>query len=52
MPTNCMNARKQFMNWTEDIIVFYRRLPTFNPQFWDNGKERTRFTLTNVNKNA
>jgi site-specific DNA-methyltransferase (adenine-specific) len=31
-PTNIFNAKKQFMNWTEDIIVFYRSLPTFNPQ--------------------
>lgn len=36
-PTNVMNAKKQFMNWTEDIAVFYRSLPTFNPQFWDDG---------------
>ena len=36
-PTNVFNAKKQFMNWTEDICVFYRSLPTFNPQFWDDG---------------
>lgn len=30
-PTNVFNAKKQFMNWTEDIVVFYRKLPTFNP---------------------
>ena len=30
-PSNVFNAKKQFMNWTEDIIVFYRKLPTFNP---------------------
>lgn len=30
-PTNMFNAKKQFMNWTEDIVVFYRRLPTYNP---------------------
>ena len=38
-PSNVLNAKKQFMNWTEDIVVFYRSLPTFNPQFWDNGRE-------------
>ena len=38
-PTNVFNAKKQFMNWTEDITVFYRKLPTFNPQFWDDGTE-------------
>lgn len=30
-PTNVFNAKKQFMNWTEDIIVFYKKLPTYNP---------------------
>lgn len=30
-PFNVFNAKKQFMNWTEDIVVFYRQLPTFNP---------------------
>ena len=38
-PTNVMNAKKQFMNWTEDIAIFYRSLPTFNPQFWDDGTQ-------------
>lgn len=23
--------KKQFMNWTEDIVIFYKKLPTFNP---------------------
>lgn len=36
-PTNVFNARKQFMNWTEDILVFYRELPTFNPQMRTDG---------------
>lgn len=36
-PTNVFNAKKQFMNWTEDIVVFYKKLPTFNPQYWDDG---------------
>ncbi len=37
-PTNVMNAKKQFMNWTEDICVFYRALPTFNPQYRHDGE--------------
>ena len=37
-PTNVMNAKKQFMNWTEDICVFYRSLPTFNPQMRTDGE--------------
>ena len=36
-PTNVMNAKKMFMNWTEDILVFYRSLPTFNPQMRTDG---------------
>ena len=37
-PTNVFNAPKQFMNWTEDICVFYRSLPTFNPQMRTDGE--------------
>lgn len=37
-PTNVFNAKKQFMNWTEDIVVFYRRLPTFHPQMRTDGE--------------
>lgn len=36
-PTNVMNAKKQFMNWTEDIVIFYKSLPTFNPQMRTDG---------------
>lgn len=31
-PSNVFNAKKMFMNWHEDILVFYDELPTFNPQ--------------------
>lgn len=37
-PTNVLNAKKQFMNWTEDIVVFYKRLPTFNPIMRTDGQ--------------
>ena len=36
-PTNVFNAKKQFMNWTEDVCVFYRSMPTFNPQMRTDG---------------
>ena len=36
-PTNVFNAKKQFMNWTEDICIFYKSLPTFNPQMRTDG---------------
>jgi site-specific DNA-methyltransferase (adenine-specific) len=31
-PTNVLNAKKMFMKWHEDIVIFYRKLPTYNPQ--------------------
>jgi DNA modification methylase len=31
-PTNIFNAKKMFMKWHEDILIFYNALPTFNPQ--------------------
>ena len=37
-PTNVFNAKKQFMNWTEDICIFYRSLPTYNPQMRTDGQ--------------
>ena len=37
-PTNVFNAKKQFMNWTEDIIIFYKKLPVFNPQMRTDGQ--------------
>ena len=30
--TNFMNARKMHMQGFEDIVVFYKKLPTYNPQ--------------------
>ncbi len=36
-PFNVFNAKKQFMNWTEDIVVFYKHLPVFNPQMRTDG---------------
>jgi site-specific DNA-methyltransferase (adenine-specific) len=45
-PTNVFNAKKQFMNWTEDILVFYKKLPTFNPIMRTDGK----FTGTKVQR--
>ena len=31
-PTGHLNARKMPMKKTENILVFYKRLPTYNPQ--------------------
>jgi site-specific DNA-methyltransferase (adenine-specific) len=32
LPTNVFNAKKMFMKWHENILIFYDGLPTFNPQ--------------------
>ena len=32
MPSNFLNARKMFMKWHENILIFYNKLPTFNRQ--------------------
>jgi site-specific DNA-methyltransferase (adenine-specific) len=31
-PSNVMNAKKMFMKWHEDVVIFYDKLPTYNPQ--------------------
>lgn len=31
-PSNFMNAKKMFMNWHENVLIFYKKLPTFNRQ--------------------
>jgi site-specific DNA-methyltransferase (adenine-specific) len=31
-PSNVMNAKKMFMKWHEDVVIFYNKLPTYNPQ--------------------
>jgi site-specific DNA-methyltransferase (adenine-specific) len=36
-PTNVMNAKKMFMKWHEDIIIFYKKLPSFNPIMHSDG---------------
>lgn len=46
-PTNVFNAKKQFMNWTEDICIFYKRCSTFNPQMRTDGV----FTGAKVQRN-
>ena len=30
-PSNIFNAKKMFMKWHENILIFYKDLPTFNP---------------------
>lgn len=37
-PTNVFNAKKQFMKWHENIEIFYKKLPTYNPQMRADGR--------------
>ena len=37
-PTNVFNAKKQFMNWSEDVLIFYQHAPTFNPIMRTDGE--------------
>ena len=30
-PSNVFNAKKMFMKWHENILIFYKELPSFNP---------------------
>ena len=49
-PTNVFNAKKQFMKWTEDICIFYKKLPTFNPQMRTDGDVKFKVQHTNHNR--
>ena len=40
LATGHLNANRMFLQAHEDILIFYRQLPTYNPQFW-KGKART-----------
>lgn len=50
MPTGFLNANRMPLRSHEDILVFYRKLPTYNPQFWystpyetSRGRETTNY---------
>lgn len=54
-PMNFMNCNKMFMKWTEDICVFYSKLPTYNPQkvkgkLHKNGNKQTCGNITQYSK--
>ena len=41
-PSNFMNAKKMFMNWHENILIFYKKPPTFNRQMVEGKKRKDR----------
>lgn len=45
-PTNVFNAKIMFMNWHEDVCIFYRKPPTYNPQMRADGE----FTGTKIQR--
>lgn len=53
--TGFLNAKKMPLKAHEDICVFYRKMPTYNPQFWQSkpykrtGDERTGYVGTSSN---
>lgn len=52
-PTGFLNAKKQPLRLTEDICVFYKKQPTYNPQFTIGEKCHTRANYGNgKGKNA
>ncbi len=34
-PSGFLNAKKMPLRSHEDIMIFYKKLPTYNPQFWE-----------------
>lgn len=56
-PMNFMNANKMFMKWTEDVCVFYDKLPTYNPQmikgaYHKNGNKEKCGNITQYSKST
>ena len=48
-PTNVFNAKKMFMKWHEDILIFYKNLPTYNP-ILTKGKRSTKVQHTHTDR--
>jgi len=48
--TGFFNARRMPLKKTENILVFYQKLPTYNPQFW-YGKPYSRKKDTHTSEN-
>ena len=50
--TNHLNAKKQPLRSVEDICVFYKKQPTYNPQLRDREKKNIRYTNTIKHRNC
>lgn len=51
-PTGFLNAKKQPLRISEDICVFYRKQPTYNPQFTIGEHSHSRGAAGNANNKA
>lgn len=50
MPTGFLNAKRMPLRQHEDIVVFYKKLPTYNPQMIVRGKPRKKGGYVGGNK--
>lgn len=50
-PSNFANAKRMHMKYSEDIVVFSKGKPTYNPQKQPRSSERIRQAIKNGNKN-
>jgi len=49
LATGFLNAKKMPLCAHEDILIFYRKLPTYNPQFTTGKKYRAKYTSNSKN---
>ena len=50
-PSNFANAKRMHMKYSEDIIIFAKGKPTYNPQKQPRSSERIKQAIRNGNKN-
>ena len=50
IPTGFLNAKKMPLKVTEDICIFYKKLPTYNPQMIKRTKEEIKIAKRKANK--
>lgn len=51
LATGFLNAKKMPLRAHENILVFYRKLPTYNPQFWQSVPYKTTRRAVTASKN-
>ncbi len=51
LPSGFLNANRCPLSVHEDILVFYKKLPTYNPQKFKGNKNHSKGTTTNITNN-